>query len=695
MYVIYVNGVVQVMKERQLNGTYMPSIILEGRVTRKVGALTGLGENHRFIEMYVHDAIFGQTDADAETPSVYTTANGRKIVLPKDASGPERERVAVLFEQLFTYISNHNDFVRQFVCAAEELMNMEEEDLRHTVLLVHSKRPRSDIMDDRRTSQRSAFAVTAGHHGTMAGASEMCILCPRTHAANEKCAFIINYRHGGLATVATYHRAFDALYHVLLHPTGYIGWEDNMPLRSKRSALQSLPAGTRIDVSQLRQSSAFNPREKCTMRQYYAYRLHFRRGPVLTENCMFMSSRLFQEYACVAFWRIEAGRLNFHKQRNMNKREATVAELQQHVSQCADGQQPDKIGRISYLPDSFVGGPADMYARYLDAMAAVVHFGAPSLFVTMTANPKWDEVKRSLAYGQTANDRYDIIARVFNAKLKELLIDLEHMLGTQLARVYVIEFQKRGLPHAHIVVILAAADRAHNVNAINSLSTAELPPLPDIGDRSDLANIQRRLRALVLEHMVHNDCSGPDGRNCKCYDANKDGCSGNFPFDFCEETTLGDERQKARYRRRKGAPWTATVPCDRRKSATGTRVVTNQWIVPYNAALLLKYTCHLNVEVVTVAYAIKYLFKYLFKGSDNASAAIHQTQRILDQISHYENHRYLGAAEAFWRIFKFSPGQLTHTVVRMAVCLPDERYASLLNTCIHTALHCTLPIILR
>ena len=667
---------VQVMKERKLNGTYMPSIILEGRVTRKVGSLTGLGDNPRFIEMYVHDSMFGQTDVDAETPSVHTTANGRKIVLPKDASGPERDRVALLFEQLFMYVSNDNEFVRQFVCAAEELMNMEEEDIRHTVLLLQCKRPRAQIVDDRRTSQRSAFAVNAGNHGVMAGASEMCILCPRTHAVNEQSAFIINYRHGGLTSIATWHRAFDALYHVLLHPTGYIGWEENMPLRSKRRALESLPVGTRIDYSQLRQSSAFNPRDRCSLRQYYAYRLHFRRGPVLTDNCMFMSSRLFQEYACVAFWRIEAGRLNYHKKQNENKRTATAAELQQHVTQRADGQEPDKIGRISYLPESFVGGPADMYARYLDAMAAVVHFGAPSLFVTMTANPNWKEVQRSLAYDQTPKDRYDIISRVFNAKLKELLKDLEGMLGKQLAKVHVIEFQKRGLPHAHIVVILTEADRARNANHINSLSSAEIPPLPDVNDRSNLANVQRRLRALVLEHMVHNDCSGPEGRNCRCYDANKDGCSGNFPFDFCEETTTGDERQKARYRRRRGASWTATVPCDRRKSATGTRVVTNQWVVPYNAALLLKYTCHLNVEVVTVAYAIKYLFKYLFKGSDNASAAIHQTQRILDQISNYENHRYLGAAESFWRIFKFSPGQLSHTVLRMAVCFPDERCAT-------------------
>ena len=194
---------VQVMKERKLNGTYMPSIILEGRVTRKVGSLTGLGDNPRFIEMYVHDSMFGQTDVDAETPSVHTTANGRKIVLPKDASGPERDRVALLFEQLFMYISNDNEFVRQFVCAAEELMNMEEEDIRHTVLLLQCKRPRAQIGDDRRTSQRSAFAVNAGNNGVMAGASEMCILCPRTHAVNEQSAFIINYRHGGLTSIAT------------------------------------------------------------------------------------------------------------------------------------------------------------------------------------------------------------------------------------------------------------------------------------------------------------------------------------------------------------------------------------------------------------------------------------------------------------------------------------------------------------
>ena len=647
----------------------MPSVILEGRVTRKVGSLTGTMDHPRFIEMYVHDAIFGQDGMDAETPSVQVTAEGRKIVLPKSASGAERERVAHIFERLFRYIATVNTYVQQLVCAAEELQNMDEEDIRHTVVLIQGKRSRSQVVEDRRTSQRSQFAVSAGHHGMSSGTAEMCILCPRTHAQDESAALVINLRAGGLTYIPTYHHSFDALYHVLLNPTGYIGWEPNMRKRAKVAALQSLPAGTRIDYSRIRHSGALSPHDDCTMRDYYAYRLHFRRGPVRSDNCMFMSSRLFQEYACVAFWRVEAGRLNYHRLQNANKREATVQELQNHVNQSTNGHTPDKIGRISYLPESFVGGPADMYARYLDAMAAVIHFGAPSLFVTMTANPRWKEVQQSLAYDQTPSDRPDVVARVFNAKLKALLDDLDTMLGKVVAKVHVIEFQKRGLPHAHIVLILRETDKPRNAEQINSLSSAELPPLPETDDRSDAANVQRRLRSLVLEHMVHNDCSGPEGRKCPCYDETKNGCSASFPFDYCETTTMGDERQKARYRRRNGNQWTATVPC---RSTTRTRKVTNQWIVPYNAALLMKYECHMNVEVVTASYAVKYLFKYLFKGADNASAAIHHTNRILDQISNYQDHRYLGAAEAFWRTFGFKPSRLSHSCERMTVSLPDE-----------------------
>ena len=41
--------------------------------------------------------------------------------------------------------------------------------------------------------------------------------------------------------------------------------------------------------------------------------------------------------------------------------------------------------------------------------------GKPTLFVTMTTNPEWDEIKENLLPGQTTVKGPDITARVFAA----------------------------------------------------------------------------------------------------------------------------------------------------------------------------------------------------------------------------------------------------------------------------------------
>jgi len=46
--------------------------------------------------------------------------------------------------------------------------------------------------------------------------------------------------------------------------------------------------------------------------------------------------------------------------------------------------------------------------------------------------------------------------------------------------------------------------------------------------------------------------------------------------------------------------------------------VTNQWVVPHNPALLLKYNCHINVEICCSIRSIKYMHKYVYKGHDQA-----------------------------------------------------------------------------
>lgn len=94
-------------------------------------------------------------------------------------------------------------------------------------------------------------------------------------------------------------------------------------------------------------------------------------------------------------------------------------------------------------------------------MTVVSRYEKPDLFITFTCNAKWQEIQDALLPGQTAADRPDITARVFNMKLKELMEDLtkKHVFGRAIAWKHTIEFQKRGLPYAHIVIILHPQDK--------------------------------------------------------------------------------------------------------------------------------------------------------------------------------------------------------------------------------------------
>ena len=79
-------------------------------------------------------------------------------------------------------------------------------------------------------------------------------------------------------------------------------------------------------------------------------------------------------------------------------------------------------------------------------------YGKPDLFITFTCNPQWEEITSALLLDHKASDRPVLIVRVFRLKFRELLRDLIncHVLGSPLGYVYTLEFQKRGLPHAHI-----------------------------------------------------------------------------------------------------------------------------------------------------------------------------------------------------------------------------------------------------
>ena len=113
---------------------------------------------------------------------------------------------------------------------------------------------------------------------------------------------------------------------------------------------------------------------------------------------------------------------------------------------------------------------------YQDALSIVRRFGKPDYFITFTCNPQWPEIQRELLFGQKASDRPDLCSRVFNIKLRELLDDLtkKNVFRKAIGFVYIIEFQKRGLPHAHILLIVDSLDKPLNAEEYDSVVSAEI-----------------------------------------------------------------------------------------------------------------------------------------------------------------------------------------------------------------------------
>ena len=111
---------------------------------------------------------------------------------------------------------------------------------------------------------------------------------------------------------------------------------------------------------------------------------------------------------------------------------------------------------------------------YHDAMGICKTYGFPDVFITFTRNPKWPEIVRFLqSKDLRQEDRLDIMSRVFRIKLDLLVKDLkkENIFGRAIpgSVAYHIEFQIRGLPHAHIVLWLTQDDKLQNSVDIDKL----------------------------------------------------------------------------------------------------------------------------------------------------------------------------------------------------------------------------------
>jgi hypothetical protein len=109
---------------------------------------------------------------------------------------------------------------------------------------------------------------------------------------------------------------------------------------------------------------------------------------------------------------------------------------------------------------------------------------------------------------------------MFN-KLKELINDIhkKHILGHTIVGIYVIEFQKRGLLYAHILIFFAEDCKPHTVEDVDRMISAKLPNL----------ETNRLAHKTIAGCMMHGPC-GVVFPNAPCMEESK--CKKQYPRKF-------------------------------------------------------------------------------------------------------------------------------------------------------------------
>ncbi|UYV68949.1 hypothetical protein LAZ67_6001758 [Cordylochernes scorpioides] len=146
------------------------------------------------------------------------------------------------------------------------------------------------------------------------------------------------------------------------------------------------------------------------------------------------------------------------------------------------------------------------------------------------------EIKLMQFTTQGAFVRHDLVARIFQLKVTKLidLITKGDVFGKPQCWCYTIEWQKRGLPHAHILLWLKEKIRP---NQIDSIICAEIPN----------AEVDASLFRTVTKNMIHGPC-GHGYPNPGCMERGR--CQKKYPRLLLAETQT-DRDGYPLYRRRR------------------------------------------------------------------------------------------------------------------------------------------------
>lgn len=343
----------------------------------------------------------------------------------------------------------------------------------------------------------------------------------------------------------------------------------------------------------------------CSQIQWY-------RHLFLTEPRLQIFGRLACEYAVDMFSRTEEERLHFLK---TGRRQQAVG-----MDEAPDPTVPDLFQ--NKIPASFMGSRAWASDQVADSLAIARQLGKSSFFLTMTTNPQWPEIQSQLLPGQDVTDIPAVVCRVFSRRLLALKAFLRQNFSRILYEISVTEFQKRGLPHAHIII------KVSHEPPLSMLDTIISAELPDPVEKPALYTAINRFHIHSRGHL-----SRPTSR------CNRNGrCIYGYPQPITQHTYI-DDIGRVHYRRRKEE---------------------DQWVTPHIPALVEFMNCHIFVDVCSTAVIFLYLFKYLFKGPDRtrfslrALSSPQDENELVDEYEDYVSARYLSSSEAVYRIFGYN-----------------------------------------
>ncbi|KAJ9557179.1 hypothetical protein OSB04_011793 [Centaurea solstitialis] len=192
--------------------------------------------------------------------------------------------------------------------------------------------------------------------------------------------------------------------------------------------------------------------------------------------------------------------------------------LQGNVDVMANGEsEASSIGRRVVLPANFYWW-AEKYETQIYRMQWLwCKILGNQTFFTLTCNPNWPEIKKHMMSHEETHNRADLVVRVA-------------------AYTYVVEFQKRSLPHAHFLLILECDSKMYKPEEYDEVVCAEIPD----------TNSNPHLYNMVVKHMLHGPCGKLNPDNV-CM---KNGtCKNSYPKDFCNKTTQSKDAHPT-YRRR-------------------------------------------------------------------------------------------------------------------------------------------------